>query len=126
MMQDFRSEMEKHAWGVVEGMAEFHWADLAAKGFAESTAKDFMLRWQRNGRIRLSRRDAQQRKLFVNAARAIPVIPPRAMVDRVATPEGNMWRTMRQLRSFTPTDLPAAGRGLPAAAAQPGADLALG
>ncbi|AWI83043.1 hypothetical protein CEW88_04820 [Alloyangia pacifica] len=104
---DFRSDMEKHAWGMVESLPEFHWTDLTAKGIAQHTAQAFVRRWQQTGRIRLSRRDEQQRKLFVSAARAIPVLPPRAATDRQATPEGNMWRTMRRLVTFTPTDLAA-------------------
>ena len=41
MTQDFRSEMEKHAWGLVKGLAEIHWTDLADKGIAERPAKKF-------------------------------------------------------------------------------------
>ncbi|MGR3481658.1 hypothetical protein [Salipiger marinus] len=107
MTQDFRSEMEKHAWGLVKGLAEIHWTDLADKGIAERTAKKFLQRWERNGRIRFSRRDDQHRKFFVDVEKAIPVIAPASPGDQAASPEGNMWRAMRRLGAFTPTDVAA-------------------
>jgi hypothetical protein len=42
------------------------------------------------------------RKIYVNAARTIPVVPPS---QDGRTPEGNMWRTMRRMPNFTPIDL---------------------
>lgn len=102
-MSEFRSTMEREAWAKVEGLAEFHWSDLAAKGVNNDTAQTFITRWAKEGRIRVSRKDGH-RKIYVNTDRAIPVVPP---VKSDPTPEGNMWRAMRRLPNFTPTDLAA-------------------
>ncbi|ALF02080.1 MULTISPECIES: hypothetical protein [Salipiger] len=107
MTQSFRSKMEKTAWGIVKDLDEIHWSDLAAKGIAETTAKTFLLRWEREGRIRVSHRDKQNRKIFVHAARVTPVDHSSPVEGQTPTPEGNMWRAMRRLGSFTPTDLAA-------------------
>lgn len=100
-MSDFRSPMERDAWAKVEGLPEFHWSDLAAKGIHEDTAQKFIRRWEQAGRIRQHRKDGH-RKIYVNVDRAIPVTPP---VKDDPTPEGNMWRTMRRIPNFTPIDL---------------------
>ncbi|BBU57422.1 hypothetical protein [Mameliella alba] len=103
MSQDFRSPMERDAWRKVEGLAEFHWKDLEEMNMCAETAQKFMRRWARLGWIRVSRKDGH-RKIYVNAARAIPVVPA---VKADPTPEGNMWRAMRRMPNFTPTDLAA-------------------
>ncbi|MBR9841185.1 MAG: hypothetical protein GYB50_25380 [Rhodobacteraceae bacterium] len=107
MTQEFRSDMEKSAWEIVKDLPEMHWSDLAAKGIAHSSAHTFMQRWERAGRIRMHRRDEQNRKLFVATDRAIPVIPPSPVAGQVPTQEGNMWRAMRRLGHFSPTDVAA-------------------
>ncbi|MEQ5870220.1 hypothetical protein J4E08_09950 [Sagittula sp. NFXS13] len=100
-MKEFRSAMERDAWSKVEGLAELHWSDLAAKGVHAETAQQFIRRWEAAGRIRQIRKDGH-RKIYVNTERAIPVAPP---VKGDPTPEGNMWRTMRRPGNFTPVDL---------------------
>lgn len=102
-MSGFKSDMERDAWSKVEALAEFHWSDLEAAGVVRDTAQSFVRRWEASGRIRCIRKD-QHRKIYVNAERAIPVVPS---VDHKPTPEGNMWRAMRRMAQFTPVDLAA-------------------
>lgn len=105
-MKPFRSDMERQAWGRVSGLSEFHWSDLADLGVHENTAQKFVRRWERDGRVKCIRKD-MHRKIYRNADIDAQVPPMPAPAEGHATPEGNMWRAMRQLRQFSPTDIAA-------------------
>lgn len=100
-MKVFKSAMERQSYAKLENEVEFHWTDLAARGLNEDTARKFIRRWEKAGLIRMVRRDGS-RKVFSHADR-----PPPAPLDPTAerTAEGNMWRSMRQLGTFSPTDV---------------------
>jgi len=103
-MKGFRSELEQLTWKRVKDLSEFHWSDIAATGVHDDTAQKYVRRWERAGRIICIRKD-MHRKVYRNADIG-PVSDPHP-ISAEATPEGNMWRAMRQLRQFSPIDVAA-------------------
>lgn len=99
----FRSAMEKDAWDKVKDLPEFRWPDLERAGFVEATAKDFVRRWVKAGRVREMRK-ADLLKYYVNAERPVeaPVLPAETR-----SAEDAMWTIMRRAKVFTPTDIAA-------------------
>ncbi|KGM86731.1 hypothetical protein rosmuc_03024 [Roseovarius mucosus DSM 17069] len=105
-MKPFRSTMERHAWDRVKGMQEFHWSDLATLGVHGDTAQKFVRRWERAGLVKCIRKD-MHRKIFRSVELDAANLTALEAPDGVPTPEGNMWRAMRRLVQFGPTDLAA-------------------
>jgi len=105
-MKPFRSAMERQAWDRVRGLREFHWSDLANLGVHENTARQFVRRWELDGRVRCIRKD-MHRKIYRNADLDEQEPSVTAPAGGHATPEGNMWRAMRRLVQFGPTDVAA-------------------
>lgn len=98
------SDKQKEIWTKAKGLSEFSVADLAAFGISEETSRRYVRRWLGKGKIRIHR-IGPSRTHFYAAIREVrldgtgmPIIP---------TPEGNMWRSMRLLGQFSPTDLAA-------------------
>ena len=98
------SKKSEQIWEEARTLAEFHAEDLVKFGVHISTARYYVNRWEQLGRIRLVRRDARNRRYFCNVEHPVNPLEP---VDGPATPEGNMWRAMRLLPQFSPTDLAA-------------------
>jgi hypothetical protein len=98
------SQKSEQIWEEARALAEFHAEDLVKFGVHISTARYYVNRWEQLGRIRLVRRDARNRRYFCNVEHPVNPLEP---VDGPATPEGNMWRAMRLLPQFSPTDLAA-------------------
>lgn len=98
------SEKEQAVWAQAATLPEFTTVDLAGLGVSEDTARRYCRRWQKSGRIRFRRTDEGNRNVYApvtSRAVAPGETPP------VPTPEGNMWRAMRQVREFCPTDIAA-------------------
>lgn len=101
-----QTRLAAELWEKVRKLDEFYWSDLARLGCAEKTAKNYIRKWETAGWIRLVRKDNRNRRHFVASDRPIcPIGPPPVSAE--ATPEGNMWRAMRHLREFSPTDIAA-------------------
>jgi len=98
------SELFEQIWSAVSDLPEMHWQDVVARGCAEDTAKRYLRLWLREGRVRPSRVGPTGKRFYRPAH-----LPPAGLepASGEATPEGNMWRAMRQLRQFSPTDLAA-------------------
>lgn len=100
----FRSEMERAAWDKVAKLPAWHWSDLRDRAqLNDDTAQTFARRWERSGRVRVIRKDGH-RKILGPADRAVAT---EQVAPRMRSEEGNMWRSMRRLTQFTPTDLAA-------------------
>ena len=98
------SEVQEAAWAHVQTLGEFTVPDLSRYGISSGTARKYCRRWHREGRIRITDR-------MVDRARVYAVIE-NPVLDRNGLPtkpsiEGNMWRSMRQLAEFSPTDIAA-------------------
>lgn len=91
-------------WKVAATMVgDFSANDLAtAGGVAPQTAITYLRRWKEEGKVNVSHREGN--RIFYAVARkdALPLSP---MVPEKATKHGNMWRSVRMLKSFTPTDV---------------------
>lgn len=98
------SQKSEQVWEQVRNLPEFHASDLCKYGITEKTARDYVNRWEKLGRIRLVRRDDRNRRYFSPSDRPLPGPEP---VSGEATPEGNMWRSMRRLGQFSPVDIAA-------------------
>ena len=98
------SQKGERIWEQARILPEFHASDLCRFGITEKTARDYINRWERLGRIRLVRRDEKNRRYFSPSDRPLPAPEP---VSGDATPEGNMWRSMRRLAQFSPVDVAA-------------------
>ncbi|WP_425072555.1 hypothetical protein [Sagittula sp. S175] len=101
-MSEFRSQMEASIWAKVKDLPQFYWADLIRFNVAEDTARKYVRRWAKSKRIREVRMDGPK-VYWVNAERQPE--PGQTVLTHVATPEGNMWRTMRRMGSFSPLEI---------------------
>jgi hypothetical protein len=98
------SELFDRMWEQVRDLDEFDFRDVARRGCTEQTAIRYIRFWREDGRICVSRIGDNNKKFWR------PSHKPAAMPEPVcgkATPEGNMWRAMRHLRQFSPTDIAA-------------------
>lgn len=103
-MNPFRSQMEREAWDKVKGLAEFSRQTLVAKGINDNTARDFIKRWVQGGRIDEMRVVGTLRWYAPKGALPVENDLPAPAKDR--SPEANMWRAMRQLRTdFSALDI---------------------
>lgn len=101
----FRSDMEASAYRASKALARVHWSDLLAFGVVRSSARTFVNRWAEAGLlVRIETDD--HRKVYVHAE-AVETLPAPAEPEYDSSAEGNMWRSMRGLREFTPTDIAA-------------------
>ena len=98
------SDLFDRMWREARELDEFDYRVLAKLGCSEDTAKRYIYLWRGDGRIRVSRVGAHG-KAYYRAADRPPAGPQPVSGD--ATPEGNMWRAMRHLRQFSPTDIAA-------------------
>lgn len=97
-----RFEAECFDW--CKSVDAFHWTDLTREtGAQRNTAQGFIRRWEGAGLIRCVRREVNKR-FFILAEKTVQ--PPEA-VQPARSAEGNMWRSMRLLGQFTPTDIAA-------------------
>jgi len=101
----FRSEAEASAYRSAKSLMRVHWSDLLAFGVARTSAKNFVNRWAKAGLlIRIETGD--HRKVYIHAD-AADDLPRVSEPEYDTSAEGNMWRSMRGLREFTPTDIAA-------------------
>ncbi|SDY54872.1 helix-turn-helix domain-containing protein [Citreimonas salinaria] len=86
----------------VRSMGEFCVEDLMKRvGLPVATARSYIRRWQDDGAIVLSRKDDRIR-YYIAAEQRVDLV---TVAQDVKTPEGNMWRAMRQYRQFSPLDI---------------------
>ena len=95
------SDRQRDIWSKLKSREEFSVAQIAELGVSEDTARRYVRKWLSKRAIKIHR--MERRTTFYAAVRepkldgnGKPIIP---------TPEGNMWRTMRQLVQFSPTDI---------------------
>ena len=98
-----QTQIEKRIWNEAKDLHEFHFTDLVQFGVSQNTARQYMRKWERWGWIRVVRVEKRQR-YFADSSKPIQTIEP---VSDKPTPEGNMWRAMRGLSQFSPTDVAA-------------------
>lgn len=102
-MPEFRSPMERGVWKLAQRLTRVHWSDLLQFDVAASTAKKFVQRWEQQGVLaRIDTDDGRKVFRWTDAPLEEPATP---VYD--SSPEGNMWRAMRMLKSFTATDIAA-------------------
>jgi hypothetical protein len=98
------SAIEKAVWSHAKDLNEFRPETLLKYGIKSSTAKKFIGYWQTRGWTVITRTDENKRRFYCEAelAKKLP-----QLVSAEPTAEGNMWRAIRILRTFTPTDVAA-------------------
>lgn len=102
-MTPFRSQMEREAWEKVRGLAEFSRRTLVARGINETTARNFLKRWEQGGRTVEVRRED---RLCWYAPKGAEVPEAVQVPAKDRSPEARMWMAMRQLRTgFSPLDI---------------------
>jgi hypothetical protein len=95
---------EDRAFAQLPDLGVFHFTDLSrVAGINEETARRYILRWEQAGKVRIARKDGNTR-FYILAEQPIPA---SATTEPGRSAEGNMWRTMRLLRQFSPTDVAA-------------------
>lgn len=98
------SELFEKMWDEVKDLPEFDWKAVSDRGCSAETAARYIRHWLKDGRVRVSRL-ARNNKRWYSPSHLPPAGPQP--VSGEATPEGNMWRAMRHLRQFNPTDVAA-------------------
>lgn len=104
-----RQAIEEAAWAAALRLKTFTYYALAAEmGISAERATGIVRGWQRTGAVELLGSGRAGRYEFrVAPGRTDP--PARTRPDGTIIRDGsaiaNMWRTMRSLRSFTPTDV---------------------
>lgn len=100
-------------WGIARVMGEFTYNDLSADSkrpmnYVQKAVKD----WVKDGFVKDSgRKNVRNRIIFEVIKGGEMDIPPvydnegRVIKDDEASPEGLMWRTIRHLRTFNPSDV---------------------
>lgn len=103
-----KTSLHEQAWAYVQDQDEFRHEDLIrAIGVVRSTAQKWIYQWERAGHIRVVR--SERKKRFYRVAENQAPTPPKYRTDMSAisgqTIHGNIWRSMRMMRQFSPTDL---------------------
>jgi len=98
------SDLFERMWEQVRDLDEFDFRDVARRGCSEYTAIRYIRFWRKDGRICVSRIGENNKKLWRPSHKLAATPEP---VSGEATPTGNMWRVMRHLRQFCPTDVAA-------------------
>lgn len=93
---------EQATWDTVSDRSEFSVACLAQLGVPAETARGYLTRWERDGRIALVRQ-AKNRTLFYAPLRRDATGDGAKPFPQ--TPENNMWTAMRGLKQFTAQDI---------------------
>ena len=104
MSMNRATEMELAVWAHAKLLPEFRAEDLVKFGIQESTGLKYIRWWKHRGWICLHREDEARRRYYCALELARPEREP---VSGKVTPEGNMWRVMRRMHVFTPTDVAA-------------------
>lgn len=105
MSQNRPTDAELAVWEQAKKLSEFRPENLVKFGVALSTAQNYMKFWKRRNWVTLARVDDGTKLRFYCAVElARPDVEP---ADCEVTPEGNMWRVMRRMPVFTPTDIAA-------------------
>lgn len=98
------SDLFAQMWAEVKDLEEFDWAEVSRLGCSRETAVRYIRHWVDAGQIRVSRIGRNGKRWYTPCHLPLPGPQP---VSGEATPEGNMWRAMRLLRHFNPTDVAA-------------------
>lgn len=103
-----KTGLREQAWEFIQGQTEFRAEDImTAVGVVRSTAQKWIYQWERTKLIRVVRSERKKRFFRVTGKQA--ELPPSFRTDMSAVPSqtayGNMWRAMRMIREFSPTDL---------------------
>ncbi|WP_413874135.1 hypothetical protein [Albidovulum sp.] len=104
-----RQAIEEAAWAAALRLKSFSYYALAADvGISFRWAMEIVRGWQRTGAVELLGPGHAGRHEF-RVAPGRTDLPARTRPDgtliRAGSAVGNMWRTMRALKSFTPTDV---------------------
>lgn len=96
-------------WAAALRLVAFSYQDLAsAVSIPVDRATGFVQHWVRIGAVEFVGIGAKRRKMWRATRDVAPPLPqPAESARRDATAEGNLWRSMRGLKSFTPVDLAA-------------------
>lgn len=104
---DQMTTTEQSAWDWAKDQDEFHVSDLSKMaGIGANSATKFLCHWESEGRIGLVRK-VRNSRWFASVDKILARAAAQAPTLNKATPEGNMWRAMRGLKTFSPLDLAA-------------------
>ncbi len=103
-----KTGLREAAWDYIQSQTEFRAEDIArATGCAASTAQNWIYQWEKEKLIRIVRSEIKKRFYRVTGKHA--PLPPSFRTDMSAVPnqtiQGNLWRTMRMMKQFSPVDL---------------------
>lgn len=99
-----RTAKRDRAWEAVKGLASFTAAQVADLcGAQYETARGYCRHWELEGLARVAERPHGKPLVYVPAGAVRPI----EGFTPTSSAEGNMWRVMRHLRQFSPTDLAA-------------------
>lgn len=111
--QEQRDAIDGAAWAAAVRLRRFGYDEIAVEAHVPIKRATALVRgWQARGMVaQESERGAGGRLMFSVVsgveARAEDALAETARAARRPTPEGNMWRAARGLKSFTPVDLAA-------------------
>lgn len=98
------TQTELAVWNQAKKLQEFRPEDLVKFGVQLSTAQKYIRHWRHRNWLSLARTDDENRRFYCALELARP---EKDAVTGEASAEGNMWRVMRRMSCFTPTDVAA-------------------
>ncbi|MGC9368676.1 MAG: hypothetical protein ACP5DX_03955 [Paracoccaceae bacterium] len=100
-----KSDLREKAWEVMATMTEARVTELAvAADISHTTASRCIRLWEKEGKVELLRVDGLS-KIYRPKTKNDELPSRNAASDEKPTKQGNMWRAMRGLPNFTPTDI---------------------
>lgn len=101
---DTSAAIDGAVWATARRLEVFSYGSLASEAHVSIERATRLVRhWQMRHAVTEAGLGDRGRKLFRLSAEEMPVAP--AAREAGGTPQGNLWRAMQLLKSFTPTDL---------------------
>lgn len=107
-VENRREAQSALAWNIATRMGKFTYFDISAElGISVKRASEYVRSWAQRGAVEFAGKAGNRKCYTVTSASQPPLTRADGSALRRESAPGNMWRAMRGLRVFTPTDIAA-------------------